>query len=112
MSGSMFSLTTPITHQRLLVLHQPDNLHRLFLQLVLEVVRQRWQNRVKVLLSHGVVDRENGLMGQETDVLRLRKQPVRICTSASEMKSQLAVEANKTGARTATGATSPPVCLP
>lgn len=76
----MFSLTTPTTHQRLLVLHQPDNLHRLFLQLVLEVVRQRWQNRVKVLLSHGVVDRENGLMGHETDVLRLRKQPARFCT--------------------------------
>lgn len=65
-------LSSVTTHQRLLVLHQPDNLHRLFLQLLLEVVRQRRQHGVKVLLSHGVVHRENGLMGQKTDVLRLQ----------------------------------------
>lgn len=64
-------LSSIIAHQRLLVLHQPHNLHRLFLQLVLEVVRQRRQHGVKVLLGHGVVHGENGLMGQKKDVLQI-----------------------------------------
>lgn len=63
------------THQGLLVLHQPDNLHRLFLQLVLKVVRQRRQHRVKVLLRHGVMHREHGLMGQKTAMLRSQCWP-------------------------------------
>lgn len=52
-------------HQRLLVLHQPHDLHRLLLQLVLQVVWQRRQHGVKVLLSHGVVHGQDGLMGGE-----------------------------------------------
>lgn len=65
-----YVLILPVTtHQRLLVLHQPNNLHRLLLDFILKVIRQRRQDWVKVLLGHGVVHRENGLMGQKTDKL-------------------------------------------
>lgn len=57
-------------HQRLLVLHQPDDLHRLLLQLVLQVVWQRRQHGVKVLLSHRVVHGQDGLTGGERGGVR------------------------------------------
>lgn len=64
------SLASFTTHQRLLVLHEPDNLYRLFIQLILKVIRQRRQHGIKVLLRHGVVHREDGLVSQKTHELK------------------------------------------
>lgn len=44
-----------LPHQGLLVLHQADYLDRLFLQVVVQILRQWRQHRVKVLLGHCVV---------------------------------------------------------
>lgn len=50
-----FFFSSEVSHQRLFVLHQSDDLHRLLLQVVIEVVWQRREYWVKVLLGHCVV---------------------------------------------------------
>lgn len=54
----MKSQTAPLdTYQWLLVLHQPNDLHRLFLQVIVQIVWEWWQHRVKFFLSHCVMSR-------------------------------------------------------
>lgn len=52
----MKSQTAPLdTYQWLLVLHQPNDLHRFFLQVIVQIVWEWWQHRVKFFLSHCVM---------------------------------------------------------
>lgn len=49
------------TYQGLFILYQANNLHRLLLKILVDVIGQRGQNRIKVLLGNCVVYHEHSL---------------------------------------------------
>jgi hypothetical protein len=55
------------TYQGFLILHQTNDLHRFLIKVFINVIRQRGQNRVKILLGDRVVYHEHSLIGSSRE---------------------------------------------
>lgn len=53
------------TYQGFLVFHQADNLHRFFIKILVNIIGQRGENGVKILLGNRVMYHEHGLSGKQ-----------------------------------------------